>query len=137
MTYLLDTNVISELRRPRPHPGVLEWWNEVPAGRLYVSSLTIGELRRGVGRLQARNDDVQAQRLADWLDGLAQQFADRVLAVDTVIAEIWGRLPQHRPIPAVDGLIAATALRHDLTVVTRNVRDFLATGVTVVDPFAN
>lgn len=136
MTYLLDTNVLSEIRRARPHPRVLEWWNDAPAGRLFVSSLTIGELRRGVGRLQARDDHAQAQRLAEWLDGIAQQFDDRILPVDAAVAEFWGRLPQHQPIPVVDGLIAATALRHGLTVVTRNVRDFARTGVTVLDPFA-
>jgi predicted nucleic acid-binding protein len=135
VTYLLDTNVVSEVRRPRPHPGVFEWWNDVPARRLYVSSLTIGELRRGVGRLEARDDHAQARRLADWLDDLTRQFADRILAVDTATADLWGRLPQQRPIPVVDGLIAATALRHDLTLVTRNVRDFSRTGVTVLDPF--
>ncbi|SDU74521.1 type II toxin-antitoxin system VapC family toxin [Jiangella alkaliphila] len=136
MTYLLDTNVVSEVRRPRPHHRVLEWWNDAPTSRLYVSSLTIGELRRGVGRLQARDDHAQAQRLADWLDTIAHQFADRILPVDTVTAEIWGRFPQHQPIPVVDGLIAATALRRGLTLVTRNVRDFARTGVTLLDPFA-
>ncbi|SEE93187.1 type II toxin-antitoxin system VapC family toxin [Jiangella alba] len=136
MTYLLDTNVVSELRRPRPDQRVLRWWSDVPAGRLYLSCLTVGELGRGVGRLRERGDHAQAESLSGWLDGLARQFADRILPIDAEVTELWGRLPQRRPVPVVDGLIAATALRHGLTVVTRNVRDFSATGVGVLDPFA-
>lgn len=136
MTYLLDTNIVSELRRPRPDQRVLQWWSDVPASRLYLSCLTIGELHRGIARLRGRGDHAQADSLSGWLDGLAHQFADRILPVDVAVTELWGRLEQRQPVPVVDGLIAATALRHDLTVVTRNVRDFSATGVSVLDPFA-
>lgn len=136
MSFLLDTNVISEIRKRRPNPGLADWWEQAPSSRLYVSVLTVGELRRGIERVRARRDDTQVIALSDWLSSIAGHFADRVLAVDALIADLWGRLSPSKPVPAVDGLIAATALRHDLTLVTRNARDVERTGVKVLDPFS-
>jgi predicted nucleic acid-binding protein len=136
VSFLLDTNVISEIRKRRPNPGLADWWEQAPSSRLYVSVLTVGELRRGVERVRARRDDAQATALSDWLSNIASQFAERVLAVDTLVADLWGRLSPLKPVPAVDGLIAATAMRHDLTLVTRNGRDVQRTGVRVLDPFS-
>ncbi|WP_026875857.1 type II toxin-antitoxin system VapC family toxin [Jiangella gansuensis] len=135
MTFLLDTNLVSELRKRRPDAGVAAWWADAPASRLYLSALTVGELHRGVERIRVRGDHAQAEALAGWLAGIVRQFADRILPVDAEVAEVWGRLPRDQPVPAVDGLIAATAIRHDLTLVTRNARDVARTGVRLVDPF--
>lgn len=135
MTFLLDTNVISEVRKRRTDAGVAAWWDRVPASRLYLSVLTIGELRRGVERVSARGDTVHAASLAEWLTKLTSQFADRLLPVDVGVAGAWARLAHKRPTPVVDALLAATAIRHDLTLVTRNTRDVEDTGVKILDPF--
>ncbi|MGD7034067.1 type II toxin-antitoxin system VapC family toxin [Methylotuvimicrobium buryatense] len=135
MSYLVDTNVLSELRRREPNQGVIEWFEQRPAGTLYLSVLTLGEIRKGIDLLN--NDDRQL-KLLDWLEvELPQFFSGRILSVDADVADRWGRLIAQigRPIPAIDSLIAATALRHGLKLVTRNVRDFSYPELDVINPW--
>lgn len=136
--YLVDTNVVSEIRkRDKANRGVAAFFRkavEADAG-LFVSVVTIGELRRGVELIRHRGDKVQANRLENWLTGVLQEFGNHILPVDEEIGQVWGRLRVTHPEHALDKLIAATALIHDLTVVTRNVDDFSATGVRLLNPF--
>ena len=135
MTYLIDTSVISELTRKRPSQRVVDWLDEVPADRIHVSVLTLGELRKGVAALPA---GAQRDRIGGWLDvDLPAWFEDRVLSIDGDVAEVWGRMLAQtgRPVGAVDSLIAATALRHGLRVVTRNTTDFGFPGLAVENPW--
>lgn len=134
VTYLLDTNVVSELRRPRPHGGVRAWVESSAAEAMYLSVLVLGEIRRGVERLRPR-DPTQAESLERWLAALEGGFADRILAIDEVIAHAWGRLHATDPLPPVDGLLAATALVNGLTVVTRDTTAFERIGVPYLDPW--
>jgi predicted nucleic acid-binding protein len=134
--FLVDTNVLSELRKgPRANPKVLGWFRSVDDAALYLSVLVIGELRQGVERLR-RRDPPAAAKLDRWLHELIERHSDQTLPVDAAVAERWGRLNVPDPSPAVDGLLAATALVHSLTLVTRNVRDVRNTGVRHLDPFA-
>ncbi len=135
MSFLVDTNVVSELRKgPRAHAKVVAWFRAVDDAELYLSVLVLGELRQGVERLR-RRDPTAAARLDRWLHELAERHAGRTLPVDAAVADRWGRLNVPDTIPAVDGLLAATALVHSLTLVTRNVRDVSRTGVRHLDPF--
>jgi predicted nucleic acid-binding protein len=137
MSYLLDTNVVSELTRPRPSKLVVRWLEAVPDEALHVSVLTVGEIRSGVERMAAGS---RRERLRLWLEqDLPAWFEDRLLVLDAHIADRWGRLVAsvRRPLPAIDGLIAATALGHGLRLVTRNTRDFAdIPGLELVDPWA-
>ena len=136
MSYLLDTNVISELRKgPRADAGVLAWLGSVPEAELYLSVLVVGELRQGVERLR-RRDPRAAETLDQWLASLTSRYEARILGVNAHIAEIWGRLNVPDPLPAVDGLLAATALAHGLTLVTRNTRDVARSRAELLNPFA-
>jgi toxin FitB len=134
VTYLLDTNVLGEIRKKRPDPRVAAWYAGVDDDELFVSVLVVGEIQQGVTRLQKR-DPRQAAVFEAWLKRLQREFADRVLPVSQDVALEWGRLSAGDPLPVVDGLLAATALVHGLTVVTRNVEDFEPTGVPVLNPF--
>jgi toxin FitB len=133
--YLLDTNVLSEARkRERANAHVRAWFHGAVADQLHTSVLVLGELRQGI-ESKRRNDPAGAASLERWLRALEEHYAERVLPVDARVADQWGRLDAARPLPPVDGLLAATALVHDLTVVTRNTRDFEAAGVDFVNPF--
>lgn len=135
MSYLLDTNVISELRKgKRADPGVSNWFDGIDDREIHLSVLTIGEIRRGVESVRRRDAD-SASALDSWLSGLTDAHRDRILQVDRAIAEEWGRMSVPDPLPLVDGLLAATAKLAGLTLVTRNVADVEATGVDLLDPF--
>lgn len=135
MSFLLDTNVVSELRkRRRANQSVTAWFHQRRREELYVSVVTLGELRRGVERVR-RRDPTTADVLADWLKRTSIEFGDRIIAIDQNIADRWGRLGTPDPIPAVDGLIAATALEKDLVVVSRDRKHFSRIGVPHLDPF--
>lgn len=134
MSYLLDTNVVSEVRRPHPAPQVVAWVASVPRGKLFLSVLVIGEIRRGIEGLR-RRDPTQSDVYELWLDGLRERFAGRIIPVDVEIAEIWGRMNARDRGPIVDGLMAATAEARGLVLVTRNVTDVARTGVRVLNPW--
>ncbi len=134
MGYLLDTCVLSELRKPKADPGVAAWMAGIQPEEAFLSVLTLGEIRRGIELRRAR-DSAAARALERWLLGLEAHYADRILPVTAVIADRWGRLSPNQPLPVTDGLIAATALEHKLTVVTRNTEDFARSGVSLLDPF--
>lgn len=136
MTWLLDTNVVSELRKgDEAHAGLRAWFADAREEDLYTSVLVLGEIRRGIESIR-RRDVPSALALEQWLARLVDGFSDRVLGIDARIADRWGGLNVPDPIPTVDGLLAATALVHDLVLVTRNVRDVERTGVRLLDPTA-
>lgn len=132
--FLVDTNVISEVRKRSPNPGVASWFSSVTSRDLFLSALVVGELRQGVERLTRRDPD-QARLIGDWLDELVETFHDRIVPVGVDVAQTWGRLNAQAPLPVIDGLLAATALTHDWTLVTRNVGDVRRTGVGLLNPF--
>jgi len=136
MSWLVDTNVVSELRKgPRAHPGVLRW-AAACGDEVFLSVLTVGEIRRGI-ELKRRRDPASAVHLDRWFAGLVTTFSSKILPVDARVAQAWARLNVPDPRPVVDSLIAATARVHDLTLVTRNTRDVSGLGVPVLNPFAN
>jgi len=135
MPYLLDTCIVSELRRSSINPGVSSWISGIRADEAYLSVLTIGEIRAGIELHRLRNPS-GAGNLERWLIGLETHHAERILPITARIADRWGRLSPRQPLPASDGLIAATGLEHDLTVVTRNVGDFQRSGVNTLNPFS-
>jgi len=132
--YLLDTNFISETRKLRADAGVMAFLAAADTAGLFLSVLTLGELRKGVGA-KRRTDSAMAARLGTWVDSIETTFADRILPVDAASARLWGELSAARSLPVIDTLIAATAITRGLTLVTRNTRDVAATGVLVVDPW--
>jgi toxin FitB len=135
MGYLIDTNVLSEMRKgTRGHPQLVAWTTQVPLREMFVPVIVLGEVRRGIEGVR-RRDVTQAEALEAWLARVGESFVDRILPVTREIAERWGRLSTPDPIATADGIIAATALVHDLTLVTRNTRDVTRTGVRLIDPF--
>lgn len=132
--YLLDTEVLSELRRRERNPRVVAWIGAQRVSDLYLSAISIGEIERDIARQEAINPEF-ASALAQWLDRLLTLYSDRVLGIDRSTARRWGRLSARIGNETADLLIAATALEHGLTVVTRNVRHFEPTGVPIIDPF--
>lgn len=134
--FLVDTNVISEARKgPRANPGVLAFLRETPAEQLYLAVQTVGEIRRGQRQIAHRGDTEQAARLDAWLSLLTSEYRDRILDFDLDCAQLWGALLSPNPQHSIDKQIAAIALIHGMTVVTRNTGDFAGTGVAVLNPF--
>ena len=135
MRFLLDTNVVAELRKgSRAHASVRSWFAGLESEDIVLSVLTVGEIRRGIDSVR-RRDDASARALDRWLRRLVAEHADRILPVDLATAEEWGRLNVPNPVPVIDGLLAATAKVHGLTLATRNVKDVARTGVEFVNPF--
>jgi len=133
MAYLLDTNIIFELRKPRPHGGVVAWIKEIPEPALFVAAMTIGEIQAGIEIARAQNP-LKAEEIKTWLNQLVE--TQQVIPADAAIFRRWACLMHGRPDQLLeDALIAATALTHGLTVATRNVKDFKPFGVRVVNPF--
>lgn len=134
--YLVDTNVISEARKDKKaNAGVQKFLKEADPADIYISAQTIGEIRRGVEHIRYRGDFNQATQLEAWLDIITTQYADRVLSFDVDCAQVWGKLMSPHPQHPIDKQIAAIALIHNMTVVTRNVDDFEGTGVQLENPF--
>jgi len=133
---LIDTNVISELRKgARCDPRVARWFEALSPEDVHLSVIVVGEIRLGVERIR-RRDPRAARALDDWLAQLLAEHSDRILPVDAEAAEEWGRMNVPDPVPILDGLMAATAKVNGLTLATRNVKDVARTGVAVVNPFA-
>ena len=134
--HLLDTNVVSELRkRERCDENVTAWYAGVSDDELFLSVLTLGEIRKGIELIRDRDPD-QAVSLESWLRYVEQHYEDRTLSIDAAISDAWGRMYHIRNVSAVDGLLAATAQMHDLTLVTRNVSHFRDLGVKLLNPFS-
>ena len=135
MSFVIDTNVVSEARKgARADPGVMQWLSSVAAEDLYITVLVIGEIRQGVEGLR-RRDPIQAGHLETWLSELRRLYADRILPIDLEAAEEWGRMNVPDPISSRDGLMAATAKVRGMTFVTRNTADVERTGVRLLNPF--
>lgn len=135
MGYLIDTNVLSELRKKQnADTNVIEWFSGVDGSECYISVLTLGEIFNEIQRLREKNP-VAAQSLNKWLDTLTQNFHDRVLPITSDIALKWGEITAPVSLPVVDSLIASTAMVHDLILVTRNIKDVKNTGVKLLNPF--
>lgn len=135
MTWLIDTNIISEVRKgPRCHPAVAAWWAGVAEADLFLSVLTLGEIRRGIEALRPR-DAARAGLLEAWLADLAAAFGPRILPIDAAAAAEWGRLSAGRTVPVIDALLAATARLHGLVLVTRNTADLAGLDLRLLNPF--
>lgn len=135
MSFLIDTNIISEVRKgARCNRGVATWWAEVAEGDLWLSALILGEIRKGI-ELARRRDPDKASVLEAWLGEVVSGFGDRLLPVDAAVADEWGRMSAIRPVQVIDALLAATAKANGLTLVTRNEADVAGLGIEVLNPF--
>jgi toxin FitB len=134
LQYLLDTNILSETRKKQANERVISFLSAAEPSALFISVLSLGELRKGVA-LKMRSDADAAKRLGTWVDGLEYSFGERILDVDAAIARQWGELSAQRSRPVVDTLLAATALVHKLTLVTRNISDVHDLGAKLLDPW--
>lgn len=132
--YLLDTNIVSELRRPLRLKKLDDLIKNQPLSSLYISVLTVGELRKGFVKLK-RKEEIRSANLASWIDGVISFYGERILPVDMQIAMQWAQISAVRTLPAIDTLLAATAIVHDLTLVTRNTKDVADTGVQLLNPW--
>lgn len=133
MTYLIDTNVVSEIAKRRRNPGVLDWLAATRQAGHHISVLSLGELGRGIEAVRRRGDERQVESLERALRTVRKDFENRIIPVTLDVAEIWARIPVTTP--TVDALIGATALAHGWTVVTRNTKDFAPIGVQLLNPF--
>lgn len=133
--YLLDTNIISELRKPRRSAAVVQWIEGVGPESLFISVITIGEITKGIAKRRRTAGGAAAESLQAWLEGLLASYADHIIPIDVPIATRWGRLCDAHPQLATDMLLAATALDRGLTIATRNVEHFQVAAVPVVNPF--
>jgi predicted nucleic acid-binding protein len=134
--YLIDTNVVSELRKRRPNENVVRWISELPPDAAFLSVITIGEIAKGISkRRRSKAGAHEADELQSWMDGLIAIYADRILPVDVPVALRWGRLCDEHPQLATDMLIAATAIEAGLVVATRNVAHFTSAGVPAINPW--
>jgi len=135
VSFLIDTDIISEVRKgDRCEPAVAVWWSGVAEDDLWLRALVLGEIRKGV-ELARRRDPRKADALEAWLGDVIAGFGDRVLPVDTAVADEWGRMNAVRPVPVIDALLAATAKANGLTLVTRNEADVAGLDVDVLNPF--
>ncbi len=136
MRYLIDTNVISELRKGKKADlNVCNWFEKVKEEDIFISVLTLGEIRKGIEQRRHRGDETQAKILEMWLQQIEFQMKDRILPITNEIADCWGKLGVPNPLPVIDSLIAATALVHNLTLVTRNVKDIKQINIKMLNPF--
>jgi hypothetical protein len=135
VNYLIDTNIISEVRKgDRSDPNVAAWYRSIDDRDIYLSVLVLGEIRKGIERARSR-DPGRARALETWLSAVRESFGDRVLAVDQSVADEWGRMSAKRPVSTIDALLAATAKIHRMTLVTRNVADIADLGAELLNPF--
>lgn len=133
--FLLDTNVLSELRKGRRcHPNVAAWYRDIRDDDIFLSALVVGEIRQGIERIRPRNPD-RARAFETWLEELVTTFGERILPVDERVAQVWGRSNARESFPMIDSLLAATAEAHGLTLVTRNIKDIERSGVRCLNPF--
>ncbi len=135
MSYLIDTNVLSETFKPMPNPQVIQWFSKVPSDALFISVLTLGEIRKGIEKL---NSNVRKNEFIIWLEhDIVVWFGSRIIPINSEVADRWGHMMAHseRTLPAIDGLLAATAFTHNLKIVTRNIKDFIIPGLEVINPF--
>jgi predicted nucleic acid-binding protein len=135
LSFLLDTHVVSEIRKTRGDANVVRWYSDLRDEELNLSVLVVGEVSQGIERLRRRGDFEQAQVFDFWLSALQEQFRERLLPISTPIAERWGKLNAVKPLPPIDGLMAATAIEHDLTLVTRDTASLTGCGVRLLDPW--
>lgn len=139
MNYLLDTCVISELVRPKPDENVIKWLTHTPSDRLFLSVITIGEIRKGISKLP---DSKKKNRLTNWLNTLLEDYESRVFPINLTVAENWGNIQaraeiEGTPLASIDSLIAAVALTHNLIIVTRNESEFTASNTRILNPWKN
>ena len=136
MNYLIDTNIIAEVRKGNKcDPSVAKWYEKIEDASLYLSVLVIGEIRKGIDRVRS-NDNAQANAIENWLLAVDRAFGERILPIDRAVANEWGRLNANRPLPVIEGLLAATAKIHRMTLVTRNIADIADLDVHILNPFA-
>lgn len=133
--YLLDTNILSETRRKQPDPRVASFLASTDDAALYISALSLGELRKGIA-IKHRTDPASARQLTTWVDGLELGFTDHILGIDAAIARLWGELSADRHRPVIDTLLVATAIAHNLTLVTRNITNLRGIKVPLLNPWA-
>lgn len=137
MKYLLDTCVISEFVKPSPNKKVISWINEIPSEMLFISVVTIGEIRKGITKLP---ESKKKQKLTLWLNTILEEYEERVISIDLAVADTWGILQNDTekngvPMSSIDGLIAATAYTHNLTLITRNKEDFNNSKISLINPW--
>jgi toxin FitB len=135
VNYLIDTNIISEVRKSdKCDPNVAAWYDSIGGDNIYLSVLVLGEIRKGIERARP-NKPEQARALDKWLSAVKKSFAERILPIDQAVAEEWGRMSGKRPVPSIDALLAATAKVHRMTLATRNILDVADLGADVLNPF--